>query len=193
MAAKARAAPSSKEEALMRTVVVLGCGKEKRRDRELVKLPLGPDASRPIGFRDVEIGVSYPLVKLYTGPIFRDRLRVARMFGGPHWIVSAFHGCRRPDYVSGWYDRELPKRKMDPMLLWYNAIVSRTLMEDTEPGDRLLVLASDPYVRGWRPELEGAGRIVETPLKGLGMGAQRKRCRELRQMPLAFVTMAKEE
>jgi hypothetical protein len=116
-------------------------------------LPLGPDATRPIGHREIEIGVSYPLVKLYTGPLFNDRLRVARMFGGPHWIVSAFHGCR-------------------------------TLIEDTEPGDRLIVLASAPYVNGWRHDLECAGRVVDTPLKGLGIGAQRKRCRELRQMSL---------
>jgi hypothetical protein len=170
----------------MRTVVVLGCGKEKRRDFETVQLPLGPDADSPIGFREIQVGVSYPLVELYTGPIFKDRLRVARIFGGPHWIVSAFLGCRRPDYESGWYERTLPTRKMDPMLLWYNAVVREALMGDTEPGDRLLVLASDPYVRGWRPELEAAGRVVETPLKGLGMGAQRKRCRELRQMTMEF-------
>jgi hypothetical protein len=147
-------------------------------------LPLGPDATRPIGYREIEIGVSYPLVKLYTGPLFNDRLRVARMFGGPHWIVSAFHGIRRPDYRSGWYERQLPTRKLDPMLLWYNAIVCRTLIEDTEPGDRLIVLASAPYVNGWRHDLECAGRVVDTPLKGLGIGAQRKRCRELRQMSL---------
>ena len=177
-------APSRRARGAVRTVVVLGCGKQKRNDREIVKLPLGPDATRPIGYREIEVGVSYPLVKLYTGPLFKDRLRVARMFGGPHWIVSAFHGIRRPDYRSGWYERQLPTRKLDPMLLWYNAIVGRKLLEDTERGDRIIVLASAPYVRGWQFGLEHAGRIVETPLKGLGIGAQRKRCRELRQMRL---------
>lgn len=171
----------------MRTLVVLGCGKKKRVEVEEHKLWLGhctcddepaaecdlhrPEAERSC--RIVRMHRSFPLVDLYIGPLYRLRLEYARRLGGPHLIVSAFYGARRPDYPSVPYNRplaEVPRR--DPVRRWYDEVVRSAVLRHTESGDRVVALASRPYVEGWAGEVRRAGRIVETPLAGMGMGQQ---------------------
>ena len=171
----------------MSTLVVLGCGKQKRVEVVEHKLVLGhctcglrpvsecdlhrPEAER--SYRVVRTNRSFPLVELYTGRLYRLRLDYARRLGGPHLIVSAFYGARRPDYEGVPYERplaRLPRR--DPVRQWYDAVVRSTVLSRTRPGDRVVVLASRPYVEGWATEVRTAGRLVETPLAGMGMGQQ---------------------
>lgn len=130
----------------MNTHVLLGCGKSKR--------------PRPW---------KGPIVDLYTGNLYRARLAVARLYGGPHWILSAFHGLRRPEYEAFAYDRTLDDRDI---WRWYSGLVGSVMLYETNPGDRIVVLASRPYWSGWDSELRLEGRLVETPLEGLAMGEQ---------------------
>lgn len=139
--------------------VIVGCGKTKRREWELAFDSGGH-------FR--WIPKSHPLIELYTGNLFRARLAFAQAIGGPHWIISAFHGCRRPTYRSGWYERTIDRTNRR----WFAATVRDTLLEHTARGDHLLVLASAPYCWSWTDELRDAGRQVELPLAGMGLGQQ---------------------
>lgn len=127
-------------------IVLLGCGKRKQ----------------PAEWRG-------PLVDLYTGTYYAARLAVARRLGGPHWILSAFHGPRRPSYPAHPYERTLDR---DETWRWYSAAVRRTLLADTREGDTVLVLAGRRYWSGWRRDLEREGREVLTPLDGIGIGDQ---------------------
>jgi hypothetical protein len=144
-----------------KTVVVLGCGKEKRALAELE---------------------TCPIVDLYTGPLYQARLAFARRLGGPHWIVSAFHGAKRPDFQAITYDRELAKQDRR-VRDWFADFVRNELLADTQPGDRIIALASKPYVIGWARRLENEGRIVELPLEGLQMGEQRAFLARMERLP----------
>lgn len=169
------------------TLVVLGCGKQKRVEFEERKLWLGRcscdiepatacDLHRPEHerhYRVVRVARSFPLVDLYIGPLYTLRLAYARRLGGPHLIVSAFYGARSPQYLGVPYDRSLAgRRSRDPIRLWYDAVVRSTVLTHTRPGDRVVVLASRPYVEGWATEVRRDGRSVELPLEGMGMGQQ---------------------
>lgn len=171
----------------MKTLVVLGCGKKKRVEVVEHKLWLGhctcetrpasecdlhrPETERE--FRILRMQRSLPLVDLYIGGLYQARLAYARRIGGPHLIVSALHGARRPEYPSVPYERSLTDiPRCDPARRWYDSIVRTTVLAHTRRGDRVVVLASRPYVEGWADDVRGAGRVVDTPLAGMGMGQQ---------------------
>lgn len=171
----------------MKTLVVLGCGKQKRVEVEEHKLWLGRcscehgpesecDLHRPQeerSFRIVRLGRAFPLIDLYTGPLYSLRLAYARRLGGPHLIVSAFYGARSPDYPGVPYERSLARLpRRDPTRLWYDDVVRTAVLSHTRSGDRVIALASRPYVEGWAHEVHSADRTVETPLAGMGMGQQ---------------------
>lgn len=183
----------------MRTLVVLGCGKQKRVEvveRDLVlghctcgRRPVSEcDLHRPESersYRVIRMNRSFPLVELYTGRLYRLRLDYARRLGGPHVIVSAFYGARRPDYEGVPYDRSLADiPRADPVRRWYDAVVRSTVLAHTEPRDRVVALASRPYVEGWADEVRRAGRLIETPLAGMGMGQQLRWLRSRLAEPL---------
>lgn len=171
----------------MKTLVVLGCGKKKRVEVVEHKLWLGhctcethspsecdlhrPQAER--SYRIIRMQRSFPLVDLYIGGLYNARLAYARRLGGPHLIVSALYGARRPEYPAVPYERSLVDiPRCDPVRRWYDAVVRTSVLTHTQRGDRVVVLASRPYVEGWADDVRGAGRLVETPLAGMGMGQQ---------------------
>jgi len=145
-----------------RVVVVVGCGKTKRRlvDR-VVYASTGMLAC----------WTSYRLDDLYVGNLFRARLSYARQLGGDLRIVSAFHGWRCADFESDPYDRCLTTMSAEARNIW-NANVLWCADQDTAPGDRVVVLASGPYADGWCARLAARGRTVERPLAGMGIGEQ---------------------
>lgn len=169
------------------TLVVLGCGKRKRVELVEQKVWLGrctcdlrpasecdlhrPEAER--SFRVVEMKRSFPIVELYTGPLYQLRLAYARRLGGPHLILSAVYGAQPPEFEAVPYERSLADTpRGDPMRRWYDDVVRTSILRTTSPGDRVVALASRPYVEGWATALRRAGRVVETPLAGMGMGQQ---------------------
>ncbi len=148
--------------------IIIGCGKTKRREYDLAMIDFDGSEARHGGPGFVWVPRSHPMVELYTGNLFKARLRFAQALGGPHWIISAFHGCRRPDYRSAWYERTLSRDNRR----WFAATVRDTLLQHTKPRDTIIVLASGPYCADWADELHDAGRRVELPLSGMGLGQQ---------------------
>lgn len=145
-----------------RTIVVLGCGKAKRREvADVVTLDRGPVPS----WRE------FPIVDLYVGNLYTARLAYAKQLGGPHWIVSGFHGIRRPDYVVGPYERDLASMRSDELRAWQGQQEFGAL-QIAEPGDRVVVLASAPYAGKWCAALARSGCTVDLPLAGMQIGEQ---------------------
>lgn len=141
----------------MSTLVLLGCGKEKR----------------PEGWRG-------PIVDLYTGPLYSSRLAAARALGGPHLIVSAFHHARRPNFVVTPYDRTMGDLCKEMRACYASAVATLVVAVADELGtDRVTCLLSADYIAPWRERVERYGLIVETPLAGLGLGEQRAKCAEI--------------
>ena len=128
----------------MNTLILLGCGAAKRE---------GPA----------------PAVDLYTGSLYRKSLAYARKLGGPHFILSALHGVVSPERVLVPYDNTLADRSTRASWAQW---VGTDLLDRTVAGDELVVLAGRRYWGGWAPRLRTAGRIVTTPLAGMGMGAR---------------------
>lgn len=134
------------------THVLLGCGKNKSIERG---------------------GGWVPIVDLYNGNHYRARLEYARALGGPHWILSAFHGLRRPDFEASWYDRTATE--VNACGEWrraWNGATASGVIQGSKPGDTIIVLAGAEYVKHWRGRVEEAGRLVKTPLAGMGIGQQ---------------------
>lgn len=130
----------------MKTHVLLGCGKTKQAG-------------------------DHPLVDLYTGNLYRARLAYARQLGGPHWLLSAVYGIQRPTFVGRAYERDLVSASPQ-VRQRFASLVTLALLADTAAWDRLVVLASAPYVEGWAKALRADRREVVTPLAGLQMGEQ---------------------
>lgn len=143
-------------------VVILGCGKAKR-------------------------DVASAAVELYVGPLYRDRLALARALGGPHAILSAKHGLISPDTVIEPYDATLtPWGRRDPIDSDVDDTCSLRRLVHAQfhalfpTYAKVTVLASTPYA-GLLPGCIAGPNAwrFERPLSGLGVGAQRARCREL--------------
>lgn len=137
----------------MNRIVLVGCGKAKRAD----------------GWRG-------PIVDLYTGPLYTARLAAARAMGGAFFILSALHGIKRPDVTVRPYDLAMSdlsgasRRAWGDLVAWNLIDFDRTVV---------VALASADYIDPWRARAERAGIRIETPLAGLGIGDQRKRCAEI--------------
>src|SRR5690606_12763713 len=99
--------------------------------------------------------------------------KYAEKLGGPHFILSAFHGCRKPDYEACAYERQLAKCDPAEKRMFAGAVRS-SLRTSTKPGDRIIVLAGKDYWRGWIGDLREEGRQVEVPLAGMGIGEQKR-------------------
>ncbi|MCZ7679796.1 MAG: hypothetical protein M5U28_13945 [Sandaracinaceae bacterium] len=168
-------------------LVVLGCGKRKRVEVIEQNVWLGrctcdlrpasecdlhrAEAER--SYRIIQMKRSFPIVELYTGPLYQLRLAYARRLGGPHLILSAFYGAQPPAFQAVPYERSLADMsKCEPARRWYDDVVRTSILRATSPGDRVVALASRPYVEGWAAAVRRAGRVVETPLAGMGMGQQ---------------------
>jgi hypothetical protein len=194
----------------MADFVVLGCGKTKvahdewharcdaARDAHIAALGIDPEAELEPGeeqlvLRDEDV-VGLPRLRdLYTGNLYRARLAYAEALGGPSIILSAFYGARLPDYAGAApYERVLSPKTDKETRAWVYASATAAVFARTEPGDRVIILASAAYAEGWTIEVERAGRIVERPLRGLGIGQQlawlKQATAALRQTPPSVPT-----
>lgn len=130
-------------------VVVIGCGASKR---EL--LP----------------GERVPIVDLYTGHLFRMRLAYARMFGGPHYVVSGHHGLVDVDTEVVAYDVDLRGyRDQRPDLGEWRQRVGAAIEKRIDPSVPIIALVAGPYAAPFH-DARAAGRSVEIPAEGLPIG-----------------------
>jgi hypothetical protein len=133
--------------------ILIGCGKSKRDTRSLV-------------------------VELYTGPLYTARLALARAMqcGRDPWILSALHGVLRPRATIAPYDVTVSGLTRVERVMWAGG-VCEWMATHTAPGDTVLVLAGDDYVKPWGAIVGGTGRLVVQPFRGLGIGEQKRALR----------------
>lgn len=137
----------------MRTRVLIGCGKSKRHGR-----------SRAI--------------ELYTGPLFMARLALARAMldGRDPLILSALHGVLVPRAMIDPYDVTVSGLTRVERAMWAGG-VCEWMATHTAPGDLVIVLAGDDYLRPWQAIVGATGRLVVQPFRGLGIGEQKRALR----------------
>lgn len=137
----------------MSRIVVVGCGKEK-----------AP------GERQAQ--------DLYTGGLFRARRAYAEATGHPWRVLSARYGLVQPDTWLAPYDQTIGDLSWLDRGAWCLAVVQAVLDDlpnEARPREVVLeVHAGEEYVEAFREIALQVGLCVDTPVKGLGIGEQRK-------------------
>ena len=146
----------------MKTIVLVGCGKEK--------------LQRPAKAKE-----------LYTGPLFRKARAYAEKHGDLWRILSAKYGLVDPETVIAPYDATVAGKPQKERHNWAvvvrNAISCNLLTWTHDNGTnwrcepvRFVCLAGAPYLSCF--ELEGCKIrefcVIEKPLEGLGIGQRLK-------------------
>ena len=137
----------------MSRILLIGCGKEKA---------ISPQAAED----------------LYTGGLFRARRAYAEATGLPWRVLSARYGVVRPDVVLHPYNLTIGDLNWIDRGAWGLGVVAAILDEiDNAARPREVVLevhAGEDYVEAFREIALQVGLCVDTPVKGLSIGAQRK-------------------
>ncbi|MBH23343.1 MAG: hypothetical protein CMH57_02545 [Myxococcales bacterium] len=142
----------------MKAITLIGCGKAKREE-------------------------AAPARDLYTGNLFRARLRYAAWKGDPYYIISARHGLLEPWRVIEPYDLHLSGVAREQRYLWASQVMEA--LERLHPGERLTLEthAGAVYVDHLRDRLgrlatypEGSGAAatwnITHPVEGMPIGQQ---------------------
>jgi hypothetical protein len=109
-----------------------------------------------------------PARELYTGELFKRSLAVAESRCGRVVVLSARHGVLDLDAVIAPYDFRLPTKK-EPLARWA-ASVNASLPAAT----KVLCLAPRSYWGGLEGLRANLAEVWDTPLKGLGIGEQKR-------------------
>jgi hypothetical protein len=126
-----------------RTVVLVGCGSKKRAG-------------------------THPAKDVYTGILFEAARAVAERHASAWFILSAKHGIIEPERPVESYDQRLPKNRRELEQFWKPN--RGDLREKLVPGDRVVFLAGEPYVRYLAAWLQADGFQVLNPVEGMPMG-----------------------
>lgn len=141
----------------MRTIVLVGCGKEKRAVRSQAK-------------------------DLYVGPLFKKARAFAESQGCEWRILSAKYGLVDPEEMIDPYDETMEKKTKLGRNLWNitvrNAVASRLLKSRHVGGGkffleaaRFICLAGEAYLGFFDIDPEMRKRcVIEKPMEGLGIG-----------------------
>lgn len=148
----------------MKTVVLVGCGKEK--------------LDRAAKAKD-----------LYTGQLFRKARTYAERIGDEWAILSAKHFLLSPEEVIKPYERRLQGLHRDYLRQWvWNTNWGIRSRWKTWKNDvRFICLAGKDYAQAFESEmLDPASRLkAEYPLAGLGIGSRLKWLSEsLKNIPM---------
>ncbi len=141
----------------MKTIVLVGCGKEKLDRAAKAK-------------------------NLYTGPLFRKARAYAEQFGDEWYILSAKHGLLNPETVTDPYNETVagkPQLERKQFAICLRNSISCNLLTWTHENGlnwrcepvRFVCLAGAPYLECF----DIAPRIrqfctIEKPLEGMGIG-----------------------
>lgn len=142
----------------MKTIVLVGCGKEK--------------LSRPAPAKD-----------LYTGPLFRKARAYAERVGDDWRIISAKYGLLKPGEVIEPYDETVSGKPQKERRIWAivvrNAISCELLKWEHDNGKnwrcepvRFVCLAGEPYLECFDIDAADIRKfcVIEKPLEGMGIG-----------------------
>lgn len=133
----------------MKTVILVGCGKQKLSHRARAK-------------------------DLYTGPLFKKARAYAEQFGDEWAILSARHGLVMPDDVIEPYDLRLGDLDRDHFRQWVGNTNRqiRSRWKTWESAVRFVCLAGKEYAKALG--VRGDDRVVPVsarfPLDGMGIG-----------------------
>jgi hypothetical protein len=121
-----------------------------------------------------------PARHLYTSQLFRALRSHAEATADRWYILSAEHGLVRPDQVLAPYERTLNRMPKHERVAWADAVWADLLK--VLPADAEVVfLAGARYREGLENRLREHGFAVSVPLKGLGIGKQLQRLKEMRE------------
>ena len=115
---------------------------------------------------------------LYLSQLFRGMRRYAEANADVWYILSAEHGVLAPDQVIEPYERTLnrmPKRERET----WAELVKKQLLATLPDGAEITILAGLRYRAAIEPFLRERGFPVSIPLKGLGIGKQLQRLKQV--------------
>jgi len=132
-----------------------------------------------IGCSKEKLGRGAPAIDLYTGPLFKMRLELARAAGAETiYIASALHNIVRSDEWVQPYEWNLQTSSKGFRDSWTKqAAESLRLVLHASDGP-VLALVSGPYA-GWVPVLRGHGHKVTLVGDGLPIGKLRQEMKRL--------------
>jgi hypothetical protein len=136
-----------------RTIVLVACGKAKRRSA--------------CAARD-----------LYTSTLFRKSREVAEVQGERWYILSAKYGLLDPRRLIEPYDASLKDLSVIGRDMWARGVV-RDLQAVTRAGDRIVLFGGRYYREPLAALLVGSGFEVTAPLEGLSIGRQLQRLNQM--------------
>jgi len=143
----------SKSTVQSRTIVLVSCVKSKR--------------SQPSPAKD-----------LYCSTLFDAQRGYAEATADQWFILSAEHGLLDPETRIAPYEKTLKGAPVAEKRAWTDRVWA-ALQGRTEPSDVIVITAGEDYCRHLMPLLQKRGHEVQRPLKGLALGFQPGRLREL--------------
>lgn len=124
---------------------------------------------------------------LYESTLFRAQREYAETVAQYWFILSAKYGLLTPDTKIEPYEQTLNNVGIAERRAWAERVAT-ALKGKISPGTKVVITAGENYCRFLTPLIEAWGSRVERPLKGLRMGFQPGRLRELtawaRQNPI---------
>lgn len=129
-------------------VVIIGCGARKA---ELLE------------------GETVPIGELYIGNVYRAREAYARIWGGPHYVVSGHHGLVPVATQVAAYELDLRAQPAAARAAFTERVL-RQLAKLIPASTPLIVLAAGPYL-AWCSRARDLGYSIEAPLEGMEIGA----------------------
>jgi hypothetical protein len=139
-----------------RTIVLISCVKTKR--------------SLPSSAKD-----------LYCSLLFEAQRDYAEAVSNQWFILSAKYGLLEPDEQIAPYEKTLKAAPAAEKKVWTDRVWAE-LERRTTSSDLIVITAGEDYCHYLLPLLHKRGYQVQRPLKGLAMGFQPGRLRELTAM-----------
>jgi hypothetical protein len=117
-----------------------------------------------------------PAAELYTSDWFRKAVAWIKAATFDQWyILSAKHGLVAPDQRIRPYDETLARMKKDDRRKWAKRVTSQVVETvGIHPPAAITILAGDKYREFLVPELRSWDYRIELPLKGMGIGEQKR-------------------
>lgn len=117
-----------------------------------------------------------PAADLYTSDWFEKAKAWVEAAGFDAWyILSAKHGLVAPDEVIRPYDKKLARMSKAVRKEWaFQVALDTAARVGAHPRTHLTILAGEKYREFLVPELRAMGYRVDVPLKGLGIGEQKR-------------------
>jgi cytoplasmic iron level regulating protein YaaA (DUF328/UPF0246 family) len=114
---------------------------------------------------------------LYVGDLFVKSRTYAEARGWDYFILSALHGFVRPDETIDPYNFTLRTMSKSYRENWAGRVMN-DLVLNIPTGSTITMLAGNSYADPLQPKLKRVGYAVERPLRGLGIGQQKKWLKE---------------